>query len=249
MTTSTSTTPPAPDAPGAAAPPLQDPQTLAAVKKRSLILLAILVPAIVLTVKLVIAERRPIRPPEVAEKAVPATIHDHDRLWTSYPMKFTDVQMQILETRDYLFRQYNDGRGNPVDMCVVFSEDNRKGTHPPDVCLEAGGCSIVKRDDRVIMVGGQPLTIRELITTTVGAVDQYTYFAYFYKCGDGFTPSFYRQQVEIIWNGLTQQNTAGAMIRYSTPMKNTELAQARARTDELIAVTFPYLKKNLNAER
>jgi EpsI family protein len=246
MTTSNS---PTPDATGGTAPPLQDPQTLAAVKKRSLILLAILLPAIALTIQLVISERRPFRPPETAEKAVPHMIRDGDRIWTSDALSFSDVQMQILETRDYLFRRYDDGQNKPVELCVVFSEDNRKGTHPPDVCLEAGGCSIVERSDRVIMLDGQPLTIRELITTTVGANDQYTYFAYFYKCGDTFTPSFYRQQVQIVWNGLTHQNTAGALIRYSTPMKKTELAQARARTDEFIAATFPYLKKNLNADR
>jgi EpsI family protein len=161
-------------------------------------------------------------------------------------MEFSDVQMQILETRDYLFRSYSDGKGNDVDLCVVFSEDNRKGTHPPDVCLEAGGCSITQRMDRVIMLGGEPLTIRELITTNTGASNQYTYFAYFYKCGDSFTPSFYRQQAQIVWNGLTRQNTAGAMIRYSTAMKNGEVDQARARVDEFIAATYPYLKKNLN---
>jgi EpsI family protein len=167
-------------------------------------------------------------------------------------MKFSELEMAVLETRDYLFRTYTDGKSDSgdIDLCVVFSEDNRKGTHPPDVCLEAGGSSIVDRKDRVVTLNGEALTLRELVTTRVGRSDQYMYFAYFYKAGDNFTPNFYGQQVRIIWNGLTRQNTAGALIRYSTPMKNPgEIDKARARTDELIALTVPYLKKNLNAAR
>jgi EpsI family protein len=228
---------------------VQDPATLSALKKRSLVLLAILLPAVVLTFYLVATDRRPKNPPTVAENSLPLTITTADRVWTSNRMTFSELEMAILETRDYLYRTYTDGRGSPVDLCIVFSEDNRKGTHPPDVCLEAGGATISERLEREVTIDGQPLKVRELITTRVGSADQQTYFAYFYKAGDSFTPSFYGQQVQIIWNGLTRQNTAGAMIRYSTPMKKSELVQARARVDELISITVPRLKEKLNAAR
>jgi EpsI family protein len=234
--------------------PMQDAPTLAALRPRTLVLLVILLPAIVLTGVLVAAERRSMRSADVAEKAIPATILAKDRVWTSIPMTFTETEMEILETRDYMFRSYSDGKGPSVDMCVVFSEDNRKGTHPPDVCLEASGYRTMSRSDRVVMVDGTALTLRELVTTGEGgggrggAGEQYMYFAYFYKCGDLFTPSFYQQQVEIIWNGLTRRNAAGALIRFSTPMSGyADLAGARSRTDALLAAAFPYLKKNLNA--
>ena len=51
------------------------------------------------------------------------------------------------------------------------------------------------------------MTLRELVTTTPAG--HYQYFAYFYKCGDMFTPSFYKQQAQIVWNGLTRQNASG----------------------------------------
>jgi len=251
MTISTPAIAPAPAA-SAGTPPLQDPATLAAIKKRTLVLLLVLLPAIVLTVVLVIAERRTMQNGPVAEKAIPETLITPDRVWTSTRMTFSDTEMQILETRDYVFRTYSDdstepGSG-PVDLCIVFSEDNRKGTHPPDVCLEASGCHIVARPERTINIDGTDLAVREIITTAVGSNDQYLYFAYFYKCGDTFTPSFYKQQVQIVLNGLLRRNTAGALIRYSTPMnKLDDLDLARRRTDQLIRLTFPYLKKNLNA--
>jgi hypothetical protein len=75
------------------------------------------------------------------------------------------------------------------------------------------------------------------------------YFAYFYKCGDTFTPSFYQQQVQIIWNGLSRQDASGALIRYSTPMFNaSDVERARSRTEQLIQLTFPSIRDRLTAQ-
>jgi EpsI family protein len=168
-------------------------------------------------------------------------------------MKFSEEEMTILETRDYVYRTYTNGRETPVDLCVVFSEDNRKGTHPPDICLEGAGYRILSRNLRPVTVAGTPLTVCEIVTTAnsaAGANTAYLYFAYFYKCGDIFTPSFYKQQMQIVWNGLTRRNAGGALIRYSTPMSSlSDLEAARARSDGLLAVTFPYIRDGLNVQR
>src|SRR5579864_5882567 len=86
-----------------AAPPTQDPGTMAELRRRTLFLLAILGPAIGLTLVLVLAQRRETRIADLAEKAIPATIVAPDRVWTSTSMKFSDAEMEILETRDYVF--------------------------------------------------------------------------------------------------------------------------------------------------
>jgi EpsI family protein len=238
----------------APAVPTQDPATMGALFRRTLVLVAILVPAVALTIVLVISEHRSTRAAGFAEKAIPATIETPDRIWTSSKLEFSEDEMRILETRDYVYRTYIDsseGGASPVELCVVFSEDNRKGTHPPDVCLEATGFRILSRQDRIVAIAGLPagLKVRELVTTDlVGATPggRYLYFVYFYKCGDSFTTSFYNQQIQIVWNGLTQRNAAGALVRYSTPMANfTDVAAARAHTDQLIALTFPYIRDNL----
>ena len=97
-------------------------------------------------------------------------------------------------------------------------------------------------------MGGTRLTLRELVTTT--NTGQAVYFAYFYKCGDVFTPSFYKQQVQIIWNGLTRQNASGALIRYSTPIaRPADVDAGRARVDQLLAATFPPIRDRLNPGR
>jgi len=243
--------------------PMQDAATLGALRRRAMVLAAVMVPAIVLTVLLVVSQSRGMRVADQAEKAIPAMLTSDKQIWTSTAMTFSDVELEILETRDYMYRTYADGKGSPVDLCVIFSEDNRKGTHPPDVCLEASGLRIMTRMNRVVDVAGSragerpprgsgglgdvtsPLDLRELIATSTSG--QYIYFAYFYKCGDTFTPSFYKQQWQIVWNGLTRRNASGALVRYSTPMgSSTDVDAARRRVDQLLAATFPYIRDGLN---
>jgi EpsI family protein len=227
------------------AAPVQEGATVRALGRRAMVLAAIMVPVIVLTVLLVTTQARGTLKSEVARQAIPEMIDTPGDLWTSSANAFSDAEMDILETRDYVYRTYSDGRGKPVDLCVIFSEDNRKGTHPPDVCLEGGGRRIMQRMDRDVVAAGTKLKLRELVTAYEG---RYTYFAYFYKCGDSFTPSFYWQQATIVWNGLTRQNAAGALVRYSTPMTDgAGLEAARARVDELLQATFPSIRDKLNA--
>ncbi|HVS70115.1 MAG TPA: EpsI family protein [Phycisphaerae bacterium] len=235
--------------------PIQDAGTVSQLGKRALVLSGIIAPVILLTVLLVVSEARATQKSDIAAQAIPATIDEAGAkgaggdVWTSTRNTFSDAEMDILETHDYVYRTYQDGEGAPVDLCVIFSEDNRKGTHPPDVCLEGNGSRIVMRGDRQERVAGTPLTVRELVTADGDG--RYVYYAYFYKCGDSFTPSFYWQQAKIVWNGLTGQNAAGALIRYSAPIGDNSssgpgLEAARARVDALLAVTFPYIRDRLN---
>jgi EpsI family protein len=232
---------------------MQDAATMTALKRRTLVLLGILAPAIALTIVLVVTEARAARVADLAAKAIPATIVDGKSVWTSTELPFSEEEMQILETRDYVSRTYRDGRDVPVDLCVVFSEDNRKGTHPPDICLEGAGYRILSRELRTVTEGGEPLTVCEIVTTgntAATGAGSYFYFAYFYKCGDMFTPSFYKQQMQIVWNGLMRRNAAGALIRFSTPMSSlADVDAARARTDRLLAATFPYIRDGLNVKQ
>jgi EpsI family protein len=231
---------------------LQDPSTIAALKRRTVVLLLLLLLSTLLTIWLVVTQTRPPRVADLARQAIPATLEEKDnqgqvqRVWTSSEMKFSELEMQILETRDYVYRTYADGKDNPVDLCVVFSEDNRKGTHPPDVCLEGSGAHILSRHDRDVTIDGTSFRVRELVTTS--GPGKYQYFAYFYKCGNVFTPSFYQQQVQIILNGITRRNASGALIRYSTAMRNsTDLRIARDRVDQLLGATFPMIRDKLNS--
>jgi EpsI family protein len=126
----------------------------------------------------------------------------------------------------------------PIDFCVVFSQDNRKGTHPPEVCL---GESVVSSSNLVVrdVAGRGDVPCRLLLTTT----DRHReYHLYVYKCGDDYTPSFWKQQLIIFVNGLLHRNASGALIRVSTAVGGDEDEEAaRRRCAAMMAAAIPYM--------
>jgi len=136
-----------------------------------------------------------------------------------------EQSLTILETHDYLYRHFiSRDQSYGLDLLIVFSADNRKGTHPPEVCLEGGGGRVVSKREHVIDVPEVgPVKLRELI---VEERCFKTLYAYVYKCGNSYTPSFFRQQATIFWNGMTARNSAGALIRFSSPIGREGDAQA-----------------------
>ena len=229
-------------------PPWQDPATLARLPRRTLFLGLLLLPAIALSFYLTHLRTTPPPSATTAREAIPTMIPQGNRVWTALDSTLSERELQVLETRDYVFRTYLDNAGPPVDLCIIFSQDNRKGTHPPDVCLEGNGSRIVARYERnLTMPGGQSLAIREIVSRFN---NQLQYFSYFYKVGDSFTPSYYSQQGKIIWLGLTNRSAASALVRYSTTMdggSDGDLQKARARADDLLTATFPYIQNRLHA--
>jgi EpsI family protein len=129
-----------------------------------------------------------------------------------------------------------------VDFCVIFSQDNRKGTHPPDLCLEGTGQDIVVVRDFALssVQGRENIPCREII---VQAGREKHYFIYTYKCGQSYTNSFWRQQMVIFANGLLHRNAAGALIRVSA--KLSELPDSRQEAREFLREAIPYLDRSL----
>jgi len=185
----------------------------------------------------------PIRKQQLAREAVPATLKVGDRELTSYELEMDERTLTILETRDYLFRRYVAAEAAPLDFCIIFSQDNRKGTHPPDVCLAGSGEGIVGKGDVFVdnVQGRAGVPCRELI---VQSGPRQHYHLYTYKCGRRYTGSFWVQQFVIFANGLLARNASGALIRVSTPV-TAGLAEARARSVELLRVVVPHLDRGL----
>ena len=177
--------------------------------------------------------------------ALPKQLSIGGEQWVGYDDPLDPRELIILETteRMTLNRRYVRARPPWVDFTVVFSQDNRKGTHPPEVCLEGGGNDIVHKGDVVVRFGEESATVpcRELI---VGSEGSRAYVLYTYKCGDTYTRSFWRQQLVIFLAGLLHRDSSGALIRVSTPIvENTSTARQRAMG--FLEVAMGYLDRAL----
>jgi len=179
----------------------------------------------------------------VASGAVPEELTVDGHLLHSYDMELDELTLTILETRDYVYKRYVRAGAPPTDFCMIFSEDNRKGTHPPDLCLEGGGQDIVARGDVAIegVKGAGTIRCRELVVQHGGV--RY-YHLYTYRFGDRYTPSFWEQQLSIFLNSLLNRNASGALIRVSTPIER-DVDEARRRAKVLLSAAVPYLERAL----
>jgi len=183
---------------------------------------------------------------QMAAKALPKSLKVDGQVWRGFDRPLDARTLTVLETSDYVNRQYVGVGAEAVDFCVIFSQDNRKGTHPPDLCLEGGGQDIIgKNDVRIPGVVGRrgPISLpcRELIVQSRHRLQHYLYT---YKCGDTYTRSFWRQQFVIFTNGLLNRNAAGALIRVSTPATG-DLEAARQRSRAFLRVVVSHLDRNL----
>jgi EpsI family protein len=178
---------------------------------------------------------------QAVKQVLPTELTMEGQRWQSYDLPLDKRSLTILDWPHYLLRRYRSGRAE-VEFLLVFSRDNRLGVHPPDVCLEGGGQDIISKADLLLACssGGKAIACRELITQD-GANRQY--FLYTYKCGSKYSRSFWRQQLFIMLNGLTRNDSSGALVRVSTKLDDEQ--QARQRCQLLLQALVPLLDQAL----
>lgn len=185
----------------------------------------------------------PIYSENILKESLPAQVSIDGDLWNSYVLDFDAKVLVVLETESAILRRYVHPRQEPVDFCLVFSKDNRKGTHPPDLCLEGSGQNIIAKNGILVrdIPGWDKLSCRELV---IQSGSRRTYYLYTYKCGNRYTGSFWLQQFMIFWNGLLDRNASGALIRISTPIE-TGVDEARRKVIKFLHMGIPCLDRAL----
>jgi EpsI family protein len=163
----------------------------------------------------------------------------------------TSKEMEILENPSYLCRQFAvPGGGQNLDLLVVFSANNRKAVHPPEVCLTGSGWTIVEEHYRTVALPGRaPIQIKELRAEAGG---QERLFLYVYRCGDSYTPSFLWQQGLVAWSNavwwFTGRDAAAALIRLSLPITNHNIQEAEGFGLRAAGQLIPDLDRGLRAD-
>lgn len=180
----------------------------------------------------------------IAVEWVPKTLNIDGVTFTSEDLELDELTLIILETPEYLLRRYiGPNQRRYVDLLIVFSANNRKGTHPPDVCIEGGGNQIIAKDFQTVDVDQVgPVRLRELVSQRGTSL---SYFLYTYKSGGHYTPSFFSQQFWIFMNGLTMQNTGGALIRFSAYTRTRDIEHAKKLTLAAAEALLPEVDKGV----
>ena len=163
--------------------------------------------------------------------------------WKSWDLLIPEDVYAVLETRNVFTRQYTNPSGKEAYLMLVYSQNNRKVSHPPEICYAGSGVSILANHRTYIKLNsGKWIKVNQLFVEQ-GNIQQMMY--YWFKVGDSFTSNYWKQQFLIVWKTLLGKSASSALIRISVSIDASGPAKATETSNEFVQVMFPYLEKYL----
>ena len=175
--------------------------------KQYLIILVILIVTLIVSVPLYMTV------PRDKTEAVVSRLPIRIGAWVGKDLPIEERAYEILETKNLVLREYAKGN-DKVYLYIIYSQDNRKVSHPPEVCFEGSGITIVKKDKIPLTLNNnRKIFANRLIVEKEGVNNAVVYW---YKAGDYYTDNYLKQQLKIALNQLQFKHTSGALIRLSS---------------------------------
>lgn len=162
--------------------------------------------------------------------------------WTSSDLPLTEDVYAILETRNVFTRRYRSSDGQEAFLMLVYSQNNRKVSHPPEICYAGSGVSILSNEPTFIPFAGKSIKVNRLFVEQ-GNTQQVMY--YWFKVGNTFTASYWKQQALIVWNTLLGQSASSALIRLSVNIDESGSPKAIETINTFAQTLAPYFGQYL----
>jgi len=160
--------------------------------------------------------------------------------WISEEIPITEDDYAILETRNAFTRKYKTPEGQSVNLFIVYSESNRKVSHPPEICYLGSGISVIDNTHSLITSEDQKEVIKaNRLLLEHGRFHQVAY--YWFKVGDTFVSNYWKQQVMIVFNTLLGRPSSSALIRVSTTIRDHDIAKADEGVQSFTRGIIPHL--------
>lgn len=127
--------------------------------------------------------------------------------WSSTDIPISESDYEILETRNLIVRDYKNPKGESVQLYLIYSEDNRKVSHPPEVCYMGSGVTVADKTQTRI---SDSVTANKLLVEKEHARQLVVYW---YKAGGLNTDKYLQQQLKVVADRTFGKRTSGALIR------------------------------------
>jgi EpsI family protein len=134
--------------------------------------------------------------------------------WFSKDLPMTEREFAILETRNAFVREYRSLEGRTIYMFIVYSQHNRKVSHPPEICYIGGGVNVLDHSKNFLEVSlnNDRIPVNKLFLEK-GNTQQVAY--YWFKVGGSFVSNYWLQQALIAWKTFIGHPASSALIRIS----------------------------------
>lgn len=164
--------------------------------------------------------------------------------WTSVDLPIPEDVYLILETRNVFTRRYKNFTGKEVFLMLVYSQSNRKVSHPPEICYAGSGVTILSNEPAYIPINskGESIKVNRLFVEQ-GGIQQVMY--YWFKVGDTYTANYWKQQLLIVWKTLVGQPASSALLRISVTVDPSGPPRAIETLNEFSPLISPFFLKYL----
>lgn len=177
-------------------------------------------------------------------RADSVNIHRFPRViggWAAEDLPVSDEEKAVLETDNVFVRRYTNAEHEEVFLFMVYSESNRKVSHPPEICYRGGGATILNSVRDAFWSASRDITVDvNRLTVERGSVTQI--FVYWFKVGDAFTSNYWKQQALIALKSLFGRPASSALIRISATVHDGNDADAIQRIKKFGRLILPYLR-------
>lgn len=166
--------------------------------------------------------------------------------WNAEELPITEQEKAILETDNVFTRRYTSAQGEEIYLFIVYSQNNRKVSHPPEVCYAGSGATIVNNVHDSFSADSSALKDIKVNRVTVEQGRERQIFFYWFKVGDAFTTNYWKQQGLIALKSFLGQPSSSALIRISiSARKEEDDANATQKLKDFGRMILPYLQKHL----
>jgi len=164
--------------------------------------------------------------------------------WTSREIPINDHDYEILETKNAFSRIYRSGQGEEIMLFIIYSQNNRKVSHPPEICYTGSGATILNetRINFDLGNGGGYLGVDRFALEQRG---RKLMIYYWFKVGNSFTPNYWKQQMWIALKTLFGQPASSAMIRLSLESEESETLKADRIAQNFTRLILSAVKQHL----
>ncbi len=150
--------------------------------------------------------------------------------------------MNVLQVDDYFMRTYANRKGDRIDLYIGYftTQKEGKGIHSPRQCLPGAGWTAIEASPMLLAVTDHNPGTIEVNRQLMAKGDQRELFLFWYQGRGRSYADEYLNKLYLIWDGLTQRRTDGALVRVSSMVTSTP-AKAMETQTAFIRLIFPLL--------
>lgn len=160
--------------------------------------------------------------------------------WQGKDLPVDENAYAILETRNLVLREYARD-ADKVYLYIIYSQDNRKVSHPPEVCFEGSGITIVDKEPSLLeLADKKQISVNKLRIEKEGISN---IVVYWYKAGAYHIDNYFKQQLRIALSTLQFKHTSGALIRLSAEVTPSQPEKAMEDIRAFAREISPYFEQ------